>query len=182
MYFVSLDGKYHGAVTCFVQTLPDPHDHEGQAWCEPFWQVQHSRIYHWETSKTKYKFKYKILGHMKIHVRLKLYLDVMKVSCLCLPSRKPFVALVWPGEDGSDRKERSNSAFRSSSGQHSCAKATRSTLTCNTGKRSTRMCESSFVCKMKKGKSLFIFRKNNKLWGLFYVFKSKDMLLLQRWP
>lgn len=60
-------------------------------------------------------------------------LDVMKVSCLCLPSRKPFGAFVWPGEEGSDRKERSSSAFRSSSGQHSWARPTRSTLTCSTG-------------------------------------------------
>ncbi len=61
-----------------------------------------------------------------------VYLDVMKVSCLCLPSLKPLVGLQCPGEVGSMRNERSNSDFRSESGQHCWASATRSTFTCNT--------------------------------------------------
>lgn len=71
---------------------------------------------------------------LKRNQTLGQYLDVMNVSCLCLPSRKPFGAFEWPGDEGSERKERSSSAFRSSSGQHSWARPTRSTFTCHTDK------------------------------------------------
>lgn len=59
----------------------------------------------------------------------KFYLEVIKVSCLCFPSLNPLVVLVRPGEDGSDRKERSNSECKSKSVQHFSESSIKSTFT-----------------------------------------------------
>lgn len=92
-------------------------------------------------SSTWYAFRIQVRHstHMKLSqktraVALQKYLEVMKVSCLCFPSLKAFAGLLWPGEEGSLRNKRSNSAFRLRSGQHCCASVTRSTLTCKATK------------------------------------------------
>lgn len=87
----------------------------------PYWRCNLKGVWHFDNIQ--------INAEDTVNSINSFYLEVMKVSCLCLPSLNPFVVFVRPGDDGSDKNDLSNSACKSKSLQPFSDSSIKSTFT-----------------------------------------------------